>query len=134
MGFQFMRHLSSQPFFPWLVLVAVFEAAGLGLQLLAYYSVIPGDAMFPGMVIEYFGIMFAPRMLHLYTSSRYTAYAATAVSTPPPAQSSTAVSTLFARYTAKGWKLNERGLFHVSTLFARYFKSWPKNPDFSHTY
>jgi len=75
---EFTRHLSSQPFFPYLALVAVFEAAGLGLQLLAYYSVISGDAMFPGMFIEYFGIIFVPRMLHLYTGSRYTAYAATA--------------------------------------------------------
>jgi hypothetical protein len=75
---EFTRHLSSQPFFPYLALVAVFEAAGLGLQLLAYYSVIPGDAFFPGMMIEYFGIVFTPRMLHLYTGSRYTAYAATA--------------------------------------------------------
>jgi hypothetical protein len=75
---EFTRHLSSQPFFPYLILVALFEAAGLGLQLAAYYSVIPGEAMFTGMMLEYFGIIFVPRMLHLYTGSRYTAYAATA--------------------------------------------------------
>jgi len=75
---EFTRHLSSQPFFPWLVLVVIFEATGLALQLAAYYSVIPGDAMFTGMMIEYFGIIFMPRLLHLYTGSRYAAYAATA--------------------------------------------------------
>jgi hypothetical protein len=74
----FAEHLASQKFFPYLAIVAMLESTGLLWQTLAYMGLTDKTFMFIGLVVEYIGVCFLPKLLRLVTESRAIGYAVSA--------------------------------------------------------
>jgi len=70
----FMEHLTSQKFFPYLAITALLESTGLLWQALAYIGLMDKTFMFIGLIVEYIGLCFLPKLLRLVTESRAIGY------------------------------------------------------------